>query len=385
MLGNPGPLAQPACSVRDASLADISELLHLEQLCFETDRLSRRSFRRWLRHADCVFLVCEGGDGLCGYVLVIRRRGTRLARLYSLAVDPACRGQGLASLLIAHAERMARDDGALYMRLEVAADNAAAISLYRKLGYERFGFYRDYYEDHGDALRMEKCIHSYEPSGSGRVIPWVSQTTAFTCGPASLMMAMAGLNQNYEPSLMEEIQIWREATTIFMTSGHGGCHPVGLALSAVRRGFAPEVWVNQREPLFLDGVRDMNKKRVMTLVHRAFVEEAKRRGIPIHYAEVDQQLLVDRFSRGDNILILISTYRLDKKKAPHWVVLSGYDESCLYVHDPDLETARRDSLPTGMVHAMDCQHMPIARDNFAAMSRFGGGRLRTAVILHRSE
>jgi ribosomal protein S18 acetylase RimI-like enzyme len=371
----------PAVCIRKAVPADLEELLRLEQACFETDRLSRRSFRRWLNHGECVFLVSEQNAGLSGYILVIRRRGTRLARMYSLAVDPHYRGQGLASGLVRQAERQARDNGALYMRLEVAADNVQAIALYRSSGYEPFGFYRDYYKDHGDAVRMQRCIHHYEPEHDGRIIPWIAQSTAFTCGPASLMMAMAALQQGYDPSPADEMQIWREATTIFMTSGHGGCHPVGLALAAARRGFGAEVWINQVEPPFLDGVRDPNKKRVMTLAHQAFVEEAQHSGIPIHHADVDQQQLTDAFASGANVLILISTYRMDKKKAPHWVVLSGYDDDCLYVHDPDSgDTSGKVELDARR-NPIDCQHLPIARDDFAAMSRFGGSRLRTAVVV----
>ena len=372
-------------TIRRPVPADIDELMRLERACFETDRLSRRSFQRWLQNDDCIFLVLERDGGLGGYILVISRQGTRLARLYSLAVDPSARGQGLASLLIERAEGQAREQGAIYMRLEVAVDNAPAIALYRKLGYEAFGFYRDYYDDHADAVRMEKCIHSYEHSQTGRDIPWIPQSTDFTCGPAALMMAMAALDQRYEPSFLEEIQIWREATTVFMTSGPGGCHPVGLALAAVQRGFAAEVWINQRQPLFLDGVRAADKKRVMAAVHEAFVHEAKLHSVQIHYAEVNQQQLVDHFARGDCVLVLISTYRLDRKKVPHWVVLSGYDDICLYVHDPNIEGTARDRESWGTGDAMECQHLPIARDNFAAMSRFGGRRLSTAVIIKRDD
>lgn len=372
-------------SLRRAIPDDMGELLRLEQLCFETDRLSRRSFKRWLRHEDCIFLVSAQEDRLAGYVLVIRRRGTRLARIYSLAVDPAMRGRGTARSLVAEAERYARSAGAIYMRLEVAETNSAAIALYRKMGYEPFGYYRDYYDDHSNAMRMEKCIHAFQPSSTERMVPWLPQHTDFTCGPASLMMAMAGLDQAYKPCLAEEIQIWREATTIFMTSGPGGSHPLGLALAAVKRGFCAEVWLNQRGPLFLEGVRAENKKQVMALAHEGFVEEAGRQGIRIHYGDADQQCLADRFASGDNVLVLISTYRLDRKKAPHWVVLSGYDEHCLYVNDPDLESLRTNQPAAGAGHALECQHLPIARDSFLAMSHYGGSRLRTAVILGRPD
>jgi hypothetical protein len=50
---------------------------------------------------------------------------------------------------------------------------------------------------------------------TGRAL--VKADYAFTCGPAALMMAMHGLNRDYQPSREEEINLWREATTIFMT------------------------------------------------------------------------------------------------------------------------------------------------------------------------
>ena len=335
--------------------------------------------------AVCSWCVADDSGRICAYVLVILRRGTRLARLYSLAVDPDCKGQGLATRMLEQAESASRDAGALYLRLEVAADNEAAIGLYRKLGYLQFGLYRDYYEDHGDALRMEKCIHTFDPEGANRRIPWISQTTQFTCGPASLMMAMTALDSGYQPQPVEEIQIWREATTIFMTSGHGGCHPVGLALAARARGFTARVLVNQQGPLFVDGVRDPKKKRIMTLAHEAFMAQARKKAIPIDYVEVDQGMLCDSFARGANVLILISTYRFDNRKAPHWVVLSGYDEHCLYVHDPDLESDLHSNIADESRSALECQHLPIAKADFASMSRFGGNRLRAAVIIDKPE
>ena len=61
--------------------------------------------------------------------------------------------------------------------------------------------------------------------GLKRTPPYRHQTTDFTCGPACLMMALAWAKpqRKLEPGL--EFRLWREATTIFMTAGHGGCGP----------------------------------------------------------------------------------------------------------------------------------------------------------------
>ena len=361
--------------LRDVRASDLDDLLRLEQLAFPTDRLSRRSFRHWISSENRAFIIAAADGTLAGYILVIYHAGTRLARLYSIATDPRFRGRGIAKELIGAGERAASDSGRFIMRLEVASDNLAAISLYQSLGYQTFGSYVDYYDDHGDATRMQKRIHHYRVLEKHADIPWIRQTTAFTCGPAALMMAMRGISGDYTPSQHEELQIWREATTIFMTSGHGGCHPLGLALAARQRGFSAETWINLQQPLFVDGVRNANKKRVIGMVHEDFLHQARRQHIRLRYGDITQQHLIRALDRGAIPLVLISTWRLDGKKAPHWVTVSGYDSECLYVHDPDPEENSQTPL--------DCQYLPIAREDFARISCFGRDRLRTAVLVSR--
>ena len=363
--------------IRAAETRDLDPLVALESECFASDRLSRRSFKHWLAAAHRTLLVAEGGEQLAGYILIVHHRGTRLARIYSLGVAPSFRGQGIARSLMQAGEQAARDAGRIHLRLEVAVGNVPAIALYEALGFQRFGFYRDYYEDHGDALRLQKRIRHYQETPQQRQVHWLQQTTPFTCGPASLMMAMHALNADYRPSREEEIALWREATTVFMTSGHGGCHPIGLALAAKARRFEVEVWINRRGPLFVDSVRSEDKKQVIELVDTIFKRRAAEAGIVVRYREVTQAALITAFKAGAIPLILISTYALDQKKAPHWVVISGFDDTCLYVHDSDPEDGRQKDL--------DCQFVPIARQDFERMSAFGKSRLRTAVIVRAAD
>ena len=360
-------------SIRPAQLADLNGLVALENSSFTTDKLSRRSFRHWLTSAHRALLVAEVEQIVAGYILIIYHPGTRLARIYSLAVLPEQRGGGIGHALLTAGEQAAQADGRLYLRLEVSVDNLAAIKLYEALGFQKFGLYRDYYQDHKDALRYQKRIRRYRDTLQHRSVYWLRQTTPFTCGPAALMMAMHGLNKNYLPSQEEEINLWREATTIFMTSGHGGCHPIGLALAAKRRQFAVEVWINQTSTPFIDSVRNDEKKQVIELVDNCFKREAAEQGVTVNYANITQDELISAFNSGAIPLILISTYAMDGKKAPHWLVMSGFDDDCLYIHDSDPEEGRKSEL--------DCQFMPIARDDFERMSCFGKSRLRTAVIV----
>lgn len=359
--------------IRPAQLADLKGLVVLENASFSSDKLSRRSFKHWLTTEHRALLVAEVASLVAGYILIIYHPGTRLARIYSLAVSPQQRGNGIAKALMLAGEQAARDDGRLYLRLEVSVDNIPAIRLYETLGFQKFGLYRDYYQDHKDALRFQKRIRRYRDMPQHRSVHWLRQTTPFTCGPTALMMAMHELNKGYLPSREEEINLWREATTIFMTSGHGGCHPIGLALAAKRRKFLVEVWINQAGTLFIDSVRNDDKKQVIELVDNGFKREAEEQGIAVQYANITQNDLIAAFESGAIPLILISTFSMDRKKAPHWVVMSGFDNDCLYMHDSDPDEGRQSEL--------DCQFIPIAREDFDRMSCFGKTRLRTAVIV----
>lgn len=366
--------------VRRAVMADLEDLLTIENACFSNDKLSKRSFRHYIQSDHGELIVAQdkesgSSQSVLGYGLVWCHQGTRLARLYSLAVLPSARGRGVAQQLIAAVESAAAERGYLSMRLEVAINNASAIALYKAGGYRVFGEYSDYYEDHSDALRMQKTIRHIDADAGGvsRATPWYQQTTEFTCGPASLMMAMASFGENIQCNQMFELDIWREATTVFMTSGHGGCHPFGLALAAKRRGFEAMVSLNTNQTLFVEGVRSDNKKRVIEMVHNQFLQQCHGQGVAINYEDVTQYQVESWLNEGFAVLALISTYRLDGKKAPHWVVVTGIDDTCMYVHDPDVDTRSQVKI--------DCQHVPIARDDFARMSVFGANRLRTAVAI----
>lgn len=153
--------------------------------------------------------------------------------------------------------------------------------------------------------------------------------------------------------------------------------PMGLALAAQKRGLTAEIWLSEQAPLFVAGVRDELKKEVITRVHESFSEQCAKAKLTVHYSVMPLEQLICAFESGALPIILISTYRMDGKKAPHWVVMSGYDEHCILVHDPDYEAKDDTQNP------LDCQFVPIARNEFEKMSRFGQSRLQATLVLSR--
>lgn len=143
-------------TVRSASLSDLPALLHIEQSCFEQDRLSRRRIRFYIDATHAELLIAAKEQQTVGYALLLLRRGTQFARLYSIAVLAEARGQQVGQKLVAELSRRALARGRRFMRLEVSATNLTAIRLYEWLGFKQFGIYKNYYEDRSDAIRMQK-------------------------------------------------------------------------------------------------------------------------------------------------------------------------------------------------------------------------------------
>ncbi len=154
----PPPRSPPAVKLRRGRIGDLDALIAIEQAVFDTDILSRRSFRRFVAAPAAALLVAEEGGKLAGYALVLYPPRSKHARLYSIAVAPHIGRRGVGTLLLAAAEAAARRRGRRSMRLEVHEHNTRAIARYEKSGYRLFGRHRDYYDNGGDALRFDKPL-----------------------------------------------------------------------------------------------------------------------------------------------------------------------------------------------------------------------------------
>ncbi len=361
--------------IRRAAVEDIPAILSIEEIAFDCDRLNERNLRHLIQKAHGTTLVAVDPKGeLQGYVTVLFNRGTSLARLYSIAVAPARHRQGVGSQLLAAAEEAAVQDGNTFMRLEVRMDSLEGRRFYERHGYAPFAISTEYYEDGVDALRMEKVL-AKRISAPLIQIPYYEQTHEFTCGAAALLMAMNRLNPEIPLDQRTELRIWRESTTVFMCSEHGGCGPFGLALSAHRRGFEAEVYVSTAGVLFAESVRLPERRKAMELVQEDFIHQLAETSVRVCYEPLPMSVLEDRLNVGWMALVLISTHRLDKKNQPHWVVVTGFDEQFVYVHDPFVDRKCEQT-------KTDRMHIPISRKDFGRMARYGRAQLKAAVLLH---
>lgn len=363
--------------VRPAGEDDLDAILALENRVFATDRLSRRSLHRMLRSAAAAVLVAEEDGRLAGAAMILYRAQSSVARLYSIAVDPTLSGLGVGQRLLQAVEEAALARDCVIVRLEVHEGNEAAIARYTKSGYRQFGRRARYYEDGGDALRFQKRI-APRLELRERAPPYFHQTTEFTCGPACIIMALGWADRSFRPTPAFELQLWREATTIYMTSGPGGCAPFGMATAIKRHGLTPEVYVNRPGPYFLDTVKVEAKRRVMRLAQAEFREQARELGIVTHMKSADESVLMPAFDAGAVAIVLVSGYHMIPRGEPHWVFAWGRDGRHVLVHDPE---ASRDKL--GDVVGTETYAVPWSV--FDRMTRIGRDGLRATVIVRKGQ
>ena len=149
------------------------------------------------------------------------------------------------------------------------------------------------------------------------------------------MMALAWADRSFKPAPAFEFQLWREATTIFSSSGPGGCEPYGMAVTLKRHGLSPEIYVSRPPPYFLDTAMSADRRRVMELTQAGF----RRGGRGTRHPEPPdscERIGFDgvRSTPASVAIVLVSGYHMVPRGKPHWVFAFGRDGRHILMHDP---------------------------------------------------
>ena len=142
--------------VRRIRPSDLDRILQIERLCFRKDAYDRNLFAAYARKSGEFFLVAAADKLVRGYILGCGYRGE--AELVSVAVDPAARREGTASILLESLLRRLKRNGICRLRLMVKVTNWRAQRFYRKYGFAKIRLVRSYYEDGRDGWQMEKYL-----------------------------------------------------------------------------------------------------------------------------------------------------------------------------------------------------------------------------------
>ncbi|MEX1221103.1 MAG: GNAT family N-acetyltransferase [Idiomarina sp.] len=150
--------------IRLGSPADAGLLTELEAKCFDYSRIGKRSFQRLLASQSAHIHLVTNQQTLLGYSLLLTRSNSTNWRLYSIAIAPEARGQGVAKALMQHIIEYARKLQAQSMSLEVKSDNSGAIALYEQLDFAVVDVLAQYYDDGTDGYRMRRPLSLPKPA-----------------------------------------------------------------------------------------------------------------------------------------------------------------------------------------------------------------------------
>lgn len=144
--------------IRRAERSDLEAISAIENGCFASDRLSRRQIRYLLASKTALILVAMVGSVVVGCCIGLLPKAPRPGRIYSLAVLPDYRGRDIGRQLLEQMLDAMRQRDYCRCRLEVRATDAVAQALYRQQGFCEVAQLQGYYEDGGDALKMELAL-----------------------------------------------------------------------------------------------------------------------------------------------------------------------------------------------------------------------------------
>lgn len=361
--------------LRSANQNDLEKLHRLESRAFTADRFTKKQIEYLLTQSRATTLVIELNNEIVASACLLWRKSSHSARLYNIAVDPDYQGEGLGLRLLNECDLEAARRGSLAMTLEVRKDNKGAIKFYEKHGFKFVRTIAGYYEDGSPALKMERPLKAKVAVSKRLDVPYYAQTLDFTCGPASLMMALGYFIKDIELTRALEVTLWKEATLVFMSSGYSGTDGYGLALSALSRELRGEIVTSMDQVPMLRSVRSSEKREVMKLIHDDMKKKAKQLGFGSSTYQYDIHEIISAIHRDMIPLVLISTYRLTGDKVPHWVVVTGFDEKYIYIHDSDLESYDMDR--------KRAKNIRLEKTEFLKMTRYGKEVYRCLLLIGR--
>jgi ribosomal-protein-alanine N-acetyltransferase len=140
-----GNAGQARFFIRRMRESDLPEVRTIEAVSF-SNPWSDNTFRGEIQNTSVSFpmvVVEKPGDRVVGYIIYWHIRED--VQVNNIAVHPEYRGRGIGEALMRHVIGKVRAHGATFITLEVRPSNAAAVTLYKTLGFEILGTRKNYY------------------------------------------------------------------------------------------------------------------------------------------------------------------------------------------------------------------------------------------------
>ncbi len=135
--------------IETATIKLLDKLYEIEKQSFHHEAFSKRLIGYLLKDYNAINLVARLNGDIIGFAIgrIEEEEGMLYGHVFTLETIPHYRHKGVGQKLLKVLEDMFSERGAVESRLEVREDNAGAISLYLKLGYEKMGKIEGYYSN----------------------------------------------------------------------------------------------------------------------------------------------------------------------------------------------------------------------------------------------
>ncbi|RMB87626.1 peptidase C39 family protein [Streptomyces shenzhenensis] len=161
--------------------------------------------------------------------------------------------------------------------------------------------------------------------------PYYGQTTHFTCGAVTALVAQAHAGTLPRESLDRpaELALWRDATNF------PACEPVGLGV-AVRRAWPSSpvtVFLDVDRPVLLDHYPE-SEQEWRAVLQRMARTDAERIGVPVDSRHLPMTAIRSAIARREQVLLLVSLAAMQGFDVPHWVLCHGAVPGAVVLEDP---------------------------------------------------
>jgi len=214
--------------------------------------------------------------------------------------------------------------------------------------------------------KVQNDLHRMARSSRAKImleVPFYRQRFDFTCGAASLMMAMKYFDPGLKLTKSLEIDIWRETNLVedWSTCGRG------LAYSAAKRGFGARIVASVDDIPFKEKILRISPSADPKVLE-FFFRDMQRRALALDVKEERRTVTIDEISsalkRGEVPIVLINAMLLHREDVPHWVIVRGYNRREVFIHDPLWKARRRGG---------------VAVQRFKKMIGYGAGQVMIAL------
>jgi ribosomal-protein-alanine N-acetyltransferase len=141
-------------TIQTVKAEDLKEVLALEQLVFNAGSYPAFVIRQLFDISNSLFIVAKENNKILGFAVGALNTNNQKAWVLSLGVHPEARGKQIGKKLTNKLVNLLKDENCLEICLTVHPDNAAAINIYKELGFKGETIIEDYFLENEKRIIM---------------------------------------------------------------------------------------------------------------------------------------------------------------------------------------------------------------------------------------